>query len=164
MSETKNPEVMVQDQNLNSTPNTGMENTEKTIEEMENTEIIPEVQTVGAATGSTPPSQEDVKNEDSAVNEQAPTETSDEDTVQDESDHTKSAATMEDGNTDTPPTKEELEAQRQSKRDELLALLNAGRRVQLREFRDAGFKFADMDDSLQRKETLKDSRQLLESL
>ena len=164
MSETKNPEVMVQDQNLNSTPNTGMENTEKTIEEMENTETIPEVQTIGTATGSTPPNQEDVKNEEPTVNETAPTETSDEDTVQDESDTTESAATMEDGNTDTPPSEEELEAQRQSKRDELLALLNAGRRVQLREFRDAGFKFADMDDSLQRKETLKDSRQLLESL
>lgn len=101
MEEKTITEVKVQDQNLNSTPNTGMENTEKTIEEMENTETIPEVQTIGTATGSTPPNQEDVKNEEPTVNETAPTETSDEDTIQDESDTTESARTQEDGNTES---------------------------------------------------------------
>ena len=70
-----------------------------------------------------------------------------------------------DGTTDTP-TEEELakQAELQAKRENILAELNAGRRVELRDFRAAGFKFADMDDTLQRKETQKDSRQLLESL
>ena len=99
------------------------------------------------------------------VTKQAPTETSDkQDAAQTESDTLESAAPAEDGTSEDAPSVEELEAERQSLREELLARLNAGKRVQLRDFKEAGFKFADMDDSLQRKETLKDSRQLLESL
>ena len=40
MSETKNPEVMVQDQNLNSTPNTGMDNENIQKKDMFNTEEV----------------------------------------------------------------------------------------------------------------------------
>lgn len=108
MKELLKTEATVQDQNFDPTTKNSVENTDKTIEEMENTENIPGVQTIGAATGSTPPSQEDVKNEEPTVNEPAPTKTSDADTVQDESDPTKSPAPVEDGNTDTPPMEEDL--------------------------------------------------------
>ncbi len=97
MSEIKNPEAMVQDQNFDPTPKNSVENTEKTIEEMENTEIIPDVQTLGAATGSTPPSKEDVKNEEPTVNEQVPVESPAEDTAKVEPDTPESTAPAEDG-------------------------------------------------------------------
>ena len=76
--------------------------------EMDNTENIPGVQTIGAATGSTIPHQEDEKNEEPTVNEQANVESPAENTTPAESDPTESAAPAEDGNTDTPPTEEDL--------------------------------------------------------
>lgn len=85
--------------------------------EMENTENIPGVQTIGAATGSTIPHQEDEKNEEPTVNEQPSVEAPAEDVAKVEPDTTKSAAPAEDGNTDTPPTKKVLTEDEQRKHE-----------------------------------------------
>ena len=150
MSETQNTEAMVQDQNLTPAPETGAEQNE-TSESMESKEQIAPVATLGQQLAG-----------DEAT--KVPTaETPDAQAA--EEDTTESTEEEVDGTTDTP-TEEELAKQTelQAKRENILAELNAGRRVELRDFRAAGFRFADMDDTLQRKETMKDSRQLLESL
>ena len=116
MSEIKNSEEMVQDQNLTPATENGAETTERTIEEMENIENIPGVQTIGAATGSTAPDQEPVKNEELA-NEQVPVEAPAEDSAQAESDTSESAAPVEDGTTETTPSKEELAEAEQRKHE-----------------------------------------------
>ncbi len=89
MSETKNPEVMVQDQNLNSTPNTGMDNENIQKKDMFNTEDV-ELSTVGkVSTGEEPAKEPDN------------TETQPEDITKDESNSTtESDAPAEDGTTE----------------------------------------------------------------
>lgn len=150
MDEKINSEAMVQDPNLTPAPETGAEQKE-TSESMESKEQIAPVATLGQQLAGDEATK--VPTPETAAVPAA------------ESDATESTEEKVDGTTDTP-TEEELakQAELQAKRENILAELNEGRRVELRDFRAAGFKFADMDDSLQRKETLKDSRQLLESL
>ena len=105
MSETKNPEVMVQDQNLNSTPNTGMDNENIQKKDMFNTEEVG-LPTIGeTSTGKAP------------AKEPTNPETQSEGNAQTESDTKESAATTEDGNTDTPPTKKVLTEDEQRKHE-----------------------------------------------
>ena len=147
MAEMQNNEA----QNLTPAPQAGAEQ-KVNHDTMENQEQIPGVQTLGAA----------IEGEQQAAKVPAPETPA----VETEAEPTsESVAEKADGTTDAP-SEEELakQAELRALREKILAELNAGRRVELREFRAAGFKFADMDDTLQRKETMKDSRQLLESL
>lgn len=148
MDQIQNTEAMVQDQNLTHAPETGAEQNE-TSESMESKEQIPGVQ----------PLRDAIEGESQAAEVPA-TESP---AVESEAEPTPESPAEEDGTTDAP-TEEEIEAEREARRAAILEDLAAGKKVQLRDFRSAGFTFADMDDSLQRKETKKDSRQLMESL
>lgn len=91
MEQIKNPEAMVQDQNLNSAPNAGTDN-----ENMFNTEDV-ELSTMGKeSTGEAP------------AKEPTNPETQPEGSAQAESDIPESAAPAEDGTTETTPSEEEL--------------------------------------------------------
>lgn len=101
MSEIKNPEAMVQDQNLNPAPNAGTDNENIQKKDMFNTEDV-ELSTIGkVSTGEEPAKEPDN------------TETQPEGSAQAESDTNESAAPTEDG---TTPSKKDGKATKKNTR------------------------------------------------